>query len=257
MRHRGRPPGGDRARGRRPHLLRRGRQGGRDGRRRGARARRLPRRDPRADGARHRPRRRRARERRRCSPRSSCRTCPRRSAARPTCERRCTAQRAVMLNWLWIAGFCALATVVGYGVADIDSDEFQAGINGFAAGALIVMLVDSMIPEATEQAGQDDRPRDHARIRRRGGLSFSDLAAPAARTSSRARRRSPSSRAITTISGVLQVPSDPVDVDLVEVGHREARCRSRRARPRRPGALSTARNLPQARGRGQRASRRR
>jgi zinc transporter, ZIP family len=30
----------------------------------------------------------------------------------------------------------------------------QAGINGFAAGALLVMLVDSMIPEATEQAGR-------------------------------------------------------------------------------------------------------
>jgi ZIP family zinc transporter len=32
--------------------------------------------------------------------------------------------------------------------------EFKGVINGFAAGALIVMLVDSMIPEATEQAGR-------------------------------------------------------------------------------------------------------
>jgi ZIP family zinc transporter len=63
-------------------------------------------------------------------------------------------RRQVTLNWLWIAACCALATVVGYGVSDIASDELQAGINGFAAGALIVMLVDSMIPEATEAAGR-------------------------------------------------------------------------------------------------------
>jgi zinc transporter, ZIP family len=63
-------------------------------------------------------------------------------------------RKQVILNWLWIAGFCALATVVGYLVADNVSDELQGAINGFAAGALIVMLVDSMIPEATEQAGR-------------------------------------------------------------------------------------------------------
>jgi zinc transporter, ZIP family len=60
----------------------------------------------------------------------------------------------VIRTWVWIASACALATVVGYSVADIASDELQGGINGFAAGALLVMLVDSMIPEATEQAGR-------------------------------------------------------------------------------------------------------
>jgi ZIP family zinc transporter len=62
--------------------------------------------------------------------------------------------RKVMLNWLWIAGFCALASGLGYGLADVTGGDFRAGVNGFAAGALIVMLVDSMIPEATEQAGR-------------------------------------------------------------------------------------------------------
>jgi ZIP family zinc transporter len=62
--------------------------------------------------------------------------------------------RMVMRNWIGIATCCALATPVGYLVADSASDELQAGINGFAAGALIVMLVDSMIPEATGQAGR-------------------------------------------------------------------------------------------------------
>jgi zinc transporter, ZIP family len=37
---------------------------------------------------------------------------------------------------------------------DITSDELQGGINGFAAGALLVMLVDSMIPDATEPGGR-------------------------------------------------------------------------------------------------------
>jgi ZIP family zinc transporter len=63
-------------------------------------------------------------------------------------------RKQVILNWLWIAAFCAMATVVGYLVADNVSDELQGAINGFAAGALIVMLVDTMIPEATEMAGR-------------------------------------------------------------------------------------------------------
>ena len=33
------------------------------------------------------------------------------------------------------------------------SGDFKAGINGFAAGALLVMLIDSMIPEAARKAG--------------------------------------------------------------------------------------------------------
>jgi ZIP family zinc transporter len=63
-------------------------------------------------------------------------------------------RKQVILNWLWIAVFCAVATVAGYLVADNVSDELQGAINGFAAGALIVMLVDTMIPEATEQSGR-------------------------------------------------------------------------------------------------------
>jgi zinc transporter, ZIP family len=62
--------------------------------------------------------------------------------------------RQVLRNWILIAAACAFATVVGYTAADVASDRLQAGINGFAAGALIVMLVDSMIPEATEQSGR-------------------------------------------------------------------------------------------------------
>ena len=63
-------------------------------------------------------------------------------------------RRQVIRTWVAIATLCALATLAGYALADSTSGDFQAGVNGFAAGALIVMLVDSMIPEATEQAGR-------------------------------------------------------------------------------------------------------
>ena len=51
-----------------------------------------------------------------------------------------------------MAAVCTLATVVGYALADATGGDFQAAINGFAAGALLVMLIDSMIPEAAEKA---------------------------------------------------------------------------------------------------------
>jgi ZIP family zinc transporter len=56
--------------------------------------------------------------------------------------------------WLAVAALCALATLVGYVVADRTSGGVQGGINGFAAGALLVMLIDSMIPEGTAKAGR-------------------------------------------------------------------------------------------------------
>ena len=55
--------------------------------------------------------------------------------------------------WIVVAIVCALATVGGYAIADVVSGQLKAAINGFAAGALLVMLVDSMIPEAAEDAG--------------------------------------------------------------------------------------------------------
>jgi len=39
-----------------------------------------------------------------------------------------------------------LATVVGYPIADNVSGSLKAAVDGFAAGALLVMLIDSMIP---------------------------------------------------------------------------------------------------------------
>jgi zinc transporter, ZIP family len=63
-------------------------------------------------------------------------------------------RRDVLLLWAGVALLCTLASGVGFAIADTASDTLKGGINGFAAGALVVMLVDSMIPEATRQAGR-------------------------------------------------------------------------------------------------------
>jgi ZIP family zinc transporter len=55
--------------------------------------------------------------------------------------------------WLAVALVCTLASVAGYAIADTASGDLKAAVNGFAAGALLVMLIDSMIPEAARKAG--------------------------------------------------------------------------------------------------------
>ena len=71
-------------------------------------------------------------------------------------EMRAAGQAAARIRRLWIAValICTLATVAGYGIADNVSGDLQATINGFAAGALLVMLIDSMIPEAAIKTGK-------------------------------------------------------------------------------------------------------
>jgi zinc transporter, ZIP family len=65
-------------------------------------------------------------------------------------------KRPAPIRRLWglIAVGCTLATVVGFALADVTGGNVQAAIDGFAAGALLVMLVDSMIPEARSKAGR-------------------------------------------------------------------------------------------------------
>jgi zinc transporter, ZIP family len=61
-------------------------------------------------------------------------------------------RRAVRRLWFVVAVVCTLATVVGFVIADSASGDVRAGIDGFAAGALLVMLIDSMIPEGARKA---------------------------------------------------------------------------------------------------------
>jgi zinc transporter, ZIP family len=60
----------------------------------------------------------------------------------------------IMLVWATVAVLCVAATLVGYQLQQVAGAQLRGGINGFAAGALLVMLVGSMIPEATQKAGE-------------------------------------------------------------------------------------------------------
>ena len=62
-------------------------------------------------------------------------------------------RRRVLTLWTAIAVTCALASPAGYVLAGAVSPELQAALSGFAAGALLVMLVDEMIPQARTRAG--------------------------------------------------------------------------------------------------------
>jgi ZIP family zinc transporter len=62
--------------------------------------------------------------------------------------------RTILVLWLAVATVCALASGLGFALADAVSNNLNAAIDGFAAGALLVMLVDSMIPDASREAGR-------------------------------------------------------------------------------------------------------
>jgi zinc transporter, ZIP family len=64
-----------------------------------------------------------------------------------------TRPAAIRRLWIVVALVCVAATVAGYAIADSVSGNLNACINGFAAGALLVMLIDSMIPEAVRKGG--------------------------------------------------------------------------------------------------------
>ncbi len=63
-------------------------------------------------------------------------------------------RESILRLWLLVAAICTVATAVGYGAADAVGGNLQAAIDGFAAGALLVMLIDSMIPDARADAGR-------------------------------------------------------------------------------------------------------
>ena len=67
---------------------------------------------------------------------------------------RAAARKPSQVRLLWFAvGGCPVTTILGYAVTGTTSGELQGGIDGFTAGALLMMLIDSMVPEATHKAG--------------------------------------------------------------------------------------------------------
>ena len=57
--------------------------------------------------------------------------------------------------WLAVCGLSILAAALGYGLAQVAGGVNGAVVDAFAAGALLVMLTDSMIPEAFEHGGRE------------------------------------------------------------------------------------------------------
>jgi len=62
--------------------------------------------------------------------------------------------RYVLLLWLAITLVCVVSTWLGYLAASVTRGRFEGLVDGLAAGALLVMLVGAMIPEAQKHAGR-------------------------------------------------------------------------------------------------------
>jgi ZIP family zinc transporter len=68
--------------------------------------------------------------------------------------RKGTNRLRVTLLWTAVAVVLALITPIGAAVANALPPGLTGGFNGFAAGALLVLLIDSMAPEAREKGGR-------------------------------------------------------------------------------------------------------
>ncbi|HWS61020.1 MAG TPA: hypothetical protein VN182_08830 [Flavobacterium sp.] len=62
--------------------------------------------------------------------------------------------KKIQLLWLFIALICALASVAGFSFFSSASEQWISFIQAFAGGAILMMLANSMIPEAYEHAGK-------------------------------------------------------------------------------------------------------
>jgi ZIP family zinc transporter len=62
-------------------------------------------------------------------------------------------ERYVIGLWTAVLVASAIAAAVGYGVLGGASDNLIAGIQSFAAGAILTMLADTMMPEAFDHGG--------------------------------------------------------------------------------------------------------
>jgi ZIP family zinc transporter len=63
-------------------------------------------------------------------------------------------KKKILLLWVFISLFCALATVAGFSLFSGASNEWLSFIQAFAGGAILMMLANSMIPEAYEHGGK-------------------------------------------------------------------------------------------------------
>ena len=62
--------------------------------------------------------------------------------------------RKIILLWIFISVLCAFATVAGFSLFNETSDKWLSFIQAFAGGAILMMLANSMIPEAYKHGGK-------------------------------------------------------------------------------------------------------
>jgi ZIP family zinc transporter len=63
-----------------------------------------------------------------------------------------TRPRTIVALCTAVAVLASLTCVGGHALQEVAGNVLQGGLNGFAAGALLVMLVGQMVPEAGEKA---------------------------------------------------------------------------------------------------------
>jgi zinc transporter, ZIP family len=63
-------------------------------------------------------------------------------------------RRNIFFLWLFIALVCSLSTVAGFSLFSGASTQWLSFIQAFAGGAILMMLANSMIPEAYEHGGR-------------------------------------------------------------------------------------------------------
>ncbi len=82
--------------------------------------------------------------------------------------------------WVAIAVVSALASLAGYGLFQDSSPDTVAFVLAFAAGAILTMLANTMMPEAFEHGGKlvGSSPRSVSRSRMRSTALADPLAVP-------------------------------------------------------------------------------
>jgi ZIP family zinc transporter len=65
-----------------------------------------------------------------------------------------TPRRRVALLWMAVAVVLAVVTPIGAAIAGALGPSLTAAFDGFAAGSLLVLLIESLAPEAREKGGR-------------------------------------------------------------------------------------------------------
>ena len=79
---------------------------------------------------------------------------PEAMAATPSLEAGGRSRRSVLMMWLWLVLGSAVAAAVGYLVVLVIPSAEGAFAQAFAAGGVLTMLADAMMPEAFEHGGK-------------------------------------------------------------------------------------------------------